>query len=276
MKKPIIFFITLFTALVFTSCEEVIDVDLNTAAPRLVVDAALQWEKGTSGNNQRIKLSTTTGFFNQVIPTVSGATVFVENSSGTIFPFEETVVNSGEYLCSNFVPELNETYTLTIVNNGITYTATEKLIPVPIVDKIEQKDDAGFGGGNIEIKFFYTDNGLTNDFYLFRTKLSTFTIPEYSVSRDDFYQGNQLFSIYSNEDIKSGDEIDFTINGISEGYFNYMQVLLSIAGSASGGGPFQSPPATVRGNIVNTNNIDNYVLGFFSVSETATVKYVVE
>ncbi len=45
-----------------------------------------------------------------------------------------------------------------------------------------------------------------------------------------------------------------------------MSVLVSIAGN-NGGGPFQSPPATVRGNIINTTNSANYPLGYFSLSE---------
>lgn len=259
----------------FSSCEEVIDVNLDTAAPRLVIDAALQWQKGTDGATQKIKLSTTTGYFDQVIPKVSGATVFVTNDAGVVFDFFETVPNSGEYICNNFVPVLNSAYTLTVVQEGITYRATETLMPVNPIDKIEQRNDGGFAGDNVEIKFFYTDNGLTDDFYLFRAKLSTYQIPEYGVSRDEFYQGNQIFGLYSNEDIKSGDTLDITLTGISEGYFNYLQVLLSIAGSA-GGSPFQSPPATVRGNIINTVDEKNYVLGFFSVSETDHVNYLVE
>lgn len=275
MKKNT--YIILLIVLLFgvTSCEKVIDVDLDTAKPRLVIDAALQWKKGTDGATQTIKLSTTTGYFDQNIPKVSGATVFVTNSSNVVFDFIEMMPNSGAYVCVNFVPVIGETYTLTVVQDGITYTASEKLQPVPVIDKIEQRADGGFGGENIEVKFFYTDNGLTDDYYLFRAQLSSYEIPSYSVSRDEFYQGNQIFGIYSNEDIKTGDQLDFTLNGISEGYFNYLQVLLSIAGS-SGGSPFQSPPATVRGNIVNTNNVDNYVLGFFSVSETAQVLYTVE
>lgn len=139
---------------------------------------------------------------------------------------------------------------------------------------MNKKENGGFLGENIEIKVFYTDIASQKDYYMFRTQLSSFQIPSYSVSRDEFYQGNQIFGIYSNEDIKSGDTIDFTLYGISEGYFNYMQVLLSIAGSA-GGSPFQSPPATVRGNIVNTQNKDNYVLGFFNLSEINHVNYTV-
>lgn len=256
----------------FISCEDVIDVNLNTAKPRLVVDASLKWEKGTDGANQKIKLSTTTGYFDQNIPKVSGATVFVSNEDGVVFDFLETVANSGEYICTNFIPVLNAKYTLTILNQGITYMATENLQSVPTIDKIEQKNDGGFIGDNIEIKVFYTDNGTTDDFYLFKAKLSSYQIPSYVVSGDEFFQGNQIFSIYSNEDIKSGDTVDFTLSGISEGYFNYMQILLNIAGSA-GGSPFQSPPATVRGNIVNTTESDNYVFGFFSLSETTSVNY---
>ena len=273
MKKHTLILV-LFITLGLVSCEEVINVDLDTAAPRLVIDASLKWEKGTDGSTQKIKLTTTTGYFDQTIPAVSNATVFVTNSSEQQFDFMEMLPGSGDYICTNFIPTLNENYTLTVIVNGNTYTATEKLMPVPEIDKIEQKDDGGFGGGNIEIKFFYTDNGTTSDFYLSRAQLSRYSIPQYGVSNDKFYQGNQISDIYSNEDIESGDTIDYTLSGISEGYFNYMQVLLSIAGNA-GGGPFQSPPATVRGNILNTTDINNYALGFFSVSETASINYMV-
>ena len=276
MKKYTSLFVFLILVFSFISCEKVIDVDLNTAAPRLVIDAALKWEKGTDGATQKIVLSTTTGYFDQTIPKVSGATVLVTNSNEVDFIFLETVPNSGEYICSNFIPVLDETYVLTIVLNGVTYTATETLNAVPSIDKIEQKDNAGVLGNNIEVKFFYTDNGLKDEFYLYRHQLSTYAVPEYRVSSDDFYNGNQFFSRYSNEDIKKDDTIDFTLSAISEGYFNYLQVLLDIAGSASGGGPFQSPPATVRGNIINTTDSNNYALGFFSVSETAHVLYVVQ
>jgi hypothetical protein len=54
-----------------------------------------------------------------------------------------------------------------------------------------------------------------------------------------------------------------------------MSILLSIAGN-NGGGPFQSPPATVRGNIINTTNPSNYALGYFSLSEMDTKNYTIE
>ncbi|MFD0778445.1 hypothetical protein ACFQZF_08170 [Flavobacterium myungsuense] len=37
----------------FNSCEDVVNVDLNAAPPKLVIDASINWEKGTSGNLQK-------------------------------------------------------------------------------------------------------------------------------------------------------------------------------------------------------------------------------
>ena len=75
----------IIVALFFQSCEEVIHVDLDTAPPRLVIDAAINWQKGTIGNEQKIILSTTTGFYSNVIPKVSGATVAVKDSQNFNF-----------------------------------------------------------------------------------------------------------------------------------------------------------------------------------------------
>jgi len=40
--------------IILTSCEDVIDVDLQDAPSRLVIEASIDWEKGTTGNNQTI------------------------------------------------------------------------------------------------------------------------------------------------------------------------------------------------------------------------------
>ncbi|MBL7712163.1 MAG: hypothetical protein JNL13_06860, partial [Chitinophagaceae bacterium] len=45
------------------SCTKVVVVDLKTAEPKLVVDASIDWVKGTPGHEQQIKLSTTTGYY---------------------------------------------------------------------------------------------------------------------------------------------------------------------------------------------------------------------
>ncbi len=259
------------TLITFVGCERVVDVDLDTAEPRLVIDASIHWLKGTDGAEQTIYLTTTTGYYNTQIPTVSNAVITVTNGT-TTFDFIET--EPGTYVCTDFVPALEQTYVLTVIANGQTYTATETLKAVPEVGEIEQNNEGGFTGEDIEVKIFFTDNGATDDYYLSRFKVNFNAIPEFDVTEDKFFQGNTIFALFSDEDLEAGSTLDFRLSGISQRYYNYMNILLSISGS-NGGSPFSSPPATVRGNIVNTSDPDNYALGYFSLSESVEVNYVV-
>lgn len=272
MKKIFLYLTILFSAL-FAGCEEVVDVDTDTAPPRLVIDASINWEKGTAGNEQTIKLTTTTNFFNETPPVVSGATVFITNSADEEFAFIETP-DTGEYVCSTFVPQLGETYTLTVIQNGRTITATEKMIPAPAIDYIDQETIAGIENeeDQIEIKAYFTDSAATSDFYMLRFQSSVTAIPEYVAIDDEFFQGNQVFGLYLNEDLEPGGNLHVRLSGISERYFNYIEKLLNITG---GSGPFGTPAGVLRGNLINTTNPDDYVLGYFNVSETSTQMYTI-
>jgi len=269
--KPILVLIGLF---VVSSCEKVVDIDLNTMEPKLVIDAAIKWQKGTLGTVQTIKLSKTTSYYDTQIPTVSGATIFITDAANNVFNFVESNV-AGSYVCSNFTPVLNRNYTLTVNSNGSTYTATETLKPVPQIDRIEQINNVGFTGDATEIKTYYTDNGSTQDYYLFKFKPTYTAIPIYFAQEDISFQGNQIFGLYRSDKLEAGQNFEVTLTGISRQYYNYMRILISIAGNNSGGSPFQSPSATVRGNIINTTNEANYPLGYFSLSEQDYRNYIV-
>lgn len=273
MKKIYFFSVFVLSFLIF-SCEEVIPLNLDTAPPKLVVEAAIVWKKGTTGSTQKIKLSNTTSYYSDSTSKVSGATVFIKNSSNTIFTFTE-VPNTGEYKCLNFVPVIGENYTLTIISNGNTYTANETLQSVAPITNVEQNNQGGFSGKNIELKAYYIDPITITNYYLYRYTYSSQVTSNFYADEDVFFNGNPFFSISQNDKLKAGDKVEINHYGISKTYFNYMSVLVSIAGN-SGGGPFQSPPATVRGNIINTTQPDNFPLGYFSLSEYDTVNYVVQ
>jgi hypothetical protein len=274
MKNKINLIIILFTAIFFYSCQDVVDIPLNTEKPRLIIDASLIWQKGTTGNNQVIKLSTTTDFYTNVIPVVSGATVFIKNSSNVIFNFTETP-NTGIYLCSNFIPVIDETYILTVINNGQNYTATETLKSVAAITSVTQETQNGLGASFLKLKAFFNDPADAKNYYLYKYKFTKNLKPEYSVDDDLFFQGNIFFSLVLEEDTKPGEQVEITHYGISKAYYNYMNILLGVAGS-SGGGPFQTPPATVKGNIKNETNFDNYPLGYFRVSEADVANYTIQ
>ena len=272
--KKVTLFIVFLISIFFTSCEEVVDVDLDTAPPKLVIEAAINWQKGSTGKQQTIKLSTTTGYFQNVIPTVSGATIFIKDSQNHQFNFTE-ITKTGRYVCTNFNPIINETYTLTVISNGTTYTATETMKSVAPITRLEQNNEGGFTGDEIEIKAFFNDPPDADNFYLYKYGYSNKVTSTYYVGEDKFFQGNEFFSKSDDDDLKIGNEVEITHYGISKQYYNYMSILVSIAGS-NVGGPFQAPPATVRGNIINTTDKANYPLGYFSLSETDYKKYTIQ
>ncbi len=257
----------------FVSCEDVINVDLDTSSPRLVIDANILWQKGTSGNEQVIKLTKTTDYYNSTVPNVTGATVFVTNNSSTIFNFID-VANNGQYVCTNFVPIINETYTLTVQYNGITYNATEKLLATPTIDYVEQTTVQGIGGDLIQVKFFFQDNGLEDNNYLVTVKKEPELVPELGVIEDRFFQGNQMFGFYTDQELEAGNQLDFKLLGISRRYYNYMNKLINI--TSSGGNPFATPPATLRGNIINQNDSSDFPFGYFHLSEIDSREYTIE
>jgi hypothetical protein len=273
MKKIIILFLVI-SSFFFTGCEEVITVDTVSAPPRLSVEAAINWQKGSSGNIQNIKLTATTGFFESKIPVVSGAVVYIKNSSNTVFNFLENS-KTGIYTCSDFKPVLNETYTLTIKANGQTYTATETMRSIAPITKVVQNDKGGFSGKSIEVKAFYNDPADQENFYMYRYEYKNLKKMDLYTSEDVFFKGNEFFSVTQNDSLKVGSKINITHFGISKSYFNYMAIIIDLA-RGSGGGPFQSPPATIRGNVVNATDPENYPLGYFSVSEIDAREYIIQ
>lgn len=272
MKTYKYFFI--LTLFLFISCEKVIDVNLETAEPRLVIEASINWINGTNGSQQRIKLSTTTDYFSSTIPPVVDATVFITNSSNQQFNFIQDT-EPGVYVCNNFNPVLNENYTLTVVYQGEIYTATEKLLNTPIVKRVEQKNDGGILGDEIEVKFVFDDLPNETNHYFLKINDPYKVIPEYGVLEDRFFQNNEMFGLYFSEDLKVGDTLKFTNNGITLNYYNYMNILLSQVGGGNAG-PFSTPTSTIRGNIINQTNFDNFALGYFRLSKTEIKEYIIE
>ena len=274
MKKIYLYILLLSTTL-FTSCEEVVNVDLSNAEPKLVIEAIIKWEKGTTGENQTIKLSLTNDFYtNDVLP-ANGAIVTVTNSTDVVFDFVQ-VPNTENYVCNNFQPVIGETYRLEILYDGEIYTASNTLFPTPDILNVTQETVDGISGEDeIQIKYFYQDNGAEENYYLLRVKNPNKQIPEFGAVSDEFFQGNLMFGFYGSSETEPGITLDLSVQGISRGYHDYMNKLISIAGSGSGN-PFATPPATVRGNISNITNNSNYPLGYFFLSEIDTVSYLVQ
>lgn len=267
-------YIVIAMGLFLISCEEVIEVDLDTAEPKLVIDASIDWVKNTTGNQQKIKLSTTTAYYNAEFPTVSGANIVVTNSSNTIFNFVENP-GTGEYICNNFLPVIGETYTLTVNLNGETYQATETLMSAPkIEDNIIQNNTGGMAGDEIEITYYYQDNPAEQNYYIFSNKNPHIAFTQYQVEDDENNNGGLTPVYYSNKDLEPGDVINIKLYGISQRYYNYFRKILNASGNDDG--PFATTPTAVRGNINNQTNSANFPYGYFRLSEVSTRDYTIQ
>lgn len=255
-------------------CTKVVDVDLETAEPKLVIDASIDWVKGTTGSEQKIKLSTTTGYYNAAFPAVSGAEIVITNSANTIFSFIENP-GTGEYACSDFHPVIGETYTLKVVLNGEVYTATETCIAVPgIENSIAQNNTGGMGGDEVEITYHFRDNGNEENYYLHRIQSPVSKFPGYKAQDDKNSQGNLMQEYFSDKDLKAGDPINIRLYGISRRYYDYFRKLLTASGADSG--PFQTLPGSVRGNIVNQTHFENFAYGYFRLSQVDVRDYIIQ
>ena len=257
-----------------TSCEDVIELNLNTAEPKLVIEASINWVKGTYGNEQTIKLSLTAPYFDNTVLPANGATVVVTDQNDRIYNFIEEG-STGIYKTNNFRPVIDNLYNLNITYNNEVYSGNETLRSVVPVDYVEQNDKGGFTGKDIELKAYYKDPEDEKNFYFFEFRSNTPIPTSLSIYEDRYNNGNQIFGFYSDEDLEVGDQITIRNYGISERFYNYMFILLQQNSDASGG-PFETQPASVRGNCTNQTDKENFPLGYFRLSEVSELVYTIQ
>ena len=262
MKKYLLY-ILILVGINLTSCEEVVEVDLKTDPEKLVIDANLYVDVENPTLSQVIKLSKTVGFYDsENFNPFTGAQVWIDDSLGNQYQFIDSNQN-GHYTCSNFIMNLNTTYTLHVIANGESYTAEEIFYNTPEIAYIEQKDDGGFLGDNFEFRIWFQDNALQENYYQLIDNATGKT--EFDVKDDTFSNGNLMNFIVSDSDLEIGDSVNITFSETSKSYYLYMQKLLSV--SQNTGNPFASPIGVIRGNIINNSNPDNYPLGIFSLQK---------
>lgn len=263
--KRLCFYFIVFLSL--QSCEDVVDVDLNTEEPRLVIEATgIQKEQGSTGLF-RVNLSETAPYFQETIPQVSDAEVILKVDGNTI-NIPKSNENPGVY--ENTIPMIEDKeYKLIVKVDGETYQGKTELYKTVPIDYIEQEEGI-FDKDLTLLKIFYTDPANEENYYLF-TYLSK-QGKDLTLSDDEFYNGQQISTMYM-EDFDPGDSITIRIDGTGKDFNRYFSILLDQGNS---GNPFATAPGTVRGNMVNINHNDNFALGYFRISQEYEVVYVVE
>src|SRR5699024_3385526 len=161
MKKISALFLVL---LCLQACEKVVDVDLTTEKPKLVIEAT-GIQNGYSGTGIfTVKLTKTAPFFADTVPKVSGAQIRLQ-VEGQSIPIPETTGTPGVY--TETVPMVyGEDYELAITVEGREYHGKTKLYKTVPIDFIEQEEGI-FDTDKTQIKVYYTDPPGERDYYLF-------------------------------------------------------------------------------------------------------------
>lgn len=272
----------------FLSCEDVIEVDLNTEPPRLTVDALIRLDTSNEFTTASIKVGLSSSFFETNTP-VQVDEIIIQNLDYV----PTSSLDQNFIILSETAPGLYEggkstgfftsgELSLSINYQNQFFLATTRFAPTVPFDEIVQGDATLFSGDETEIVVSFTDNPDRDDFYIF-----DFGFNEFLVSEDEFYQGEQFeFSYFFDDEVQPGATLEISILGADESFYNYMNQLIVQSGGSQG--PFQTPAGTVRGNIINITGIDNetvvdnvartnnFALGYFAVVQEFKQSITVE
>ena len=282
MKKATLLYLISLLIIVlplFTACEKVIELDLDTQEKELVIDAHIDWEKGATGQEQTILLSYTQPYYSQEAPEgASGATVLVADNQGNIFPFVEHI--AGTYKNVNFTPALGRRYALMVQYQGKEYVASDILKEVPQLteDNITQSNDGGLTGDQIMLTLRFDANAGESNNFVLRIKASSDGVTRIYGFNDRYFPdgrfSTQILSRSNKEEekFKRGDTVEITLFRVSETYMNFVRILTN--NTSNNGGLF-SIPNRVNGNIVNRANPKENPLGAFRVAQYSKVTYTI-
>ena len=297
MKKTLYI---LLVICILCSCEDVVDVEVPVDDPRLTIDALFRIDSSQVEQTVQVNAGITSGFFSELLVADLEEITLVNLDYEPTGPndsrvLQMTQVASGVYEATQSTAYFTEgELRLFIQHEGQQYIASTSYVPTSDIEELVQGDENLFGGDETEIIVSFQDTPNRRDFYLFDLDFD-----EFLVSEDQFFPGQLFeFSYFYDDGVTPGTNVEVSIIGVDIQFYNYMNQLIaqSDAGSA---GPFQTPSATVRGNIINVTDVDidtiedvialediealegidstdNFALGYFAISQTFTRSLTIE
>ena len=260
----------LLSLLMFFGCEDVIDIEVSSSESKLIIDAIFEvYHNHTPVTaNTVVKLRESTNYFDDEIPAITNpATVLLKDLTNDIDIIFEDNNSDGNFLPVNpFIPIENVDYELNIFYNEDLYQSQSQLITTTGFSEVYQGNSTLFTGEEIEVNVSFIDDVNTENNYLFNFSNDLF-LP----IQDRFFNGSTYnFSFFYQEDeVEIPSTVLIKMSGVTKEYLTYFNVLISQSGQQAGG-PFETIPSSLLGNIVNTTNNKNFPLGYFHISETDT------
>ena len=252
--------------IIFHSCEKVIDIETEFDDKRLVIDANISKHRDSIDGIASVKLSETIPYFSDQESIVKNASVKIETNQIVY----NLVYNNDKKEYSSIIENINkEEFVLSIIRNENTYTSSEKLITTPKIKSVIFGDRKSLNKDEVELRVTFIDPPEKGNYYLWKFGPKKSGKYDYLPALDKYINGNEFtfsFFIDKTEYLQNSDFINIEINGISENYYNYLNILTSQAG-AQNGRPFSTSSSIIKGNISNLVSEEKFPLGYFRVYE---------
>lgn len=258
-------FFLFFTAISFTACEKVIELNLKNTEPKLVIEANFT----DSLQIQTVSINKSVNFNadNKMTP-VSGAKVSLKAINGLLdVTFIET--KPGVYATSTKVKGIaGIKYSLTVEVENKTYTAASQLPNVVKIDSLKQTELTFFGQKNKFIQVLYNDLAGVPNYYNTRLYVNGIKRSDYFIEFDRFNDGKPVINTLFNQepDLLTGDKVKVELLSIDANVYRYLFAIAQINGA---GGPPVSPADP-------DSNFSNGALGYFSASALSVDSTVVK
>jgi hypothetical protein len=249
LQKILLFFILISFAF---ACYDVIEVDLDDAEPRPVIDAQL-FDKYRPA---MVVLSKSTAFFG--VPEfnfISDAQIELNDDLGNSVSFMETD-SSGVYM-ANFNGTPGRTYNLTVTTDDGKYTAQSSMqesLRIDSLSVISLSREFGMPTEELGLYCHFTNPPGQSDYLQFRLYKNFEPMPALYLM-DDFYTDGRSFDFFFYSDFAElSDTLIVEMLTMDADVYDYLYTLSEVAGSSGTGTATPYNPNT---------NLSNGALGYF-------------
>lgn len=283
MKKNIYYLLGL---LWFSSCETVVELELNEGDKTLVVESYLEFSDTTDTGLARVYLTESSNFYGNTSPNVvSNATILINDT----YVLDEDPDSLGYYISNTPIPYFGEeTFDIDIVADidGVEghWMASNDFTNVPKIDTIyydylQAEPPFQDEGYYVLIKFndpveeqnFYHLTVLIDDTLSFELNGGT---KRSLILRDEYSNGSDFKFIVNDEPLKEGQTLKLILSSITEDMYYYYFNMYTLLTETSGIG--SPPPFPLYGNVVSLNDNFSNALGNFQVRSTSVKEITVE
>lgn len=265
--------IWLLLIVVFSACQEVIDIELPNDDPQLVIEGSLMyWKEEPQKNNITVTVSTTGNYYDEdTFNPVTDATLEITDElTGTSYTLNPIENEAGVYRSTEVPMDSGRTYTLHVAYDDQEYEASGTLLPVARVDSFTYRyqPQRTF----LEEGYYLYFSGNTpkergTNYYRFTIQKndSLYNDPEdYLIQSDEFLRSRIDTLQLANYAFETGDTVKIEMFSLNKDVYEYYNELLELL--FNDGGLFSSPPRNPTSNIRNLTEPARPPLGFFQVS----------